>query len=190
MPRLLPSTFDDWEQALCRRFLMSETGDAVPVRSFEITPSTLASAIGPNDVADREEVTAAFRNVFELGSTFAALEHGNYARLTRVGLPGCFCYLALTLLVDALLDEEIVELGAFRAKLRSFLGVERSFSNLGGVARMWSDLQTWLDAAVAQGRPFRALELPPIPPTWTHIGYTLRLSFPSGPRPTFCRTVH
>lgn len=42
---------------------------------------------------------------------------------------------------------------------------------------MWRDLQAWLDARSHEG--YRVLELPPIPETWTHIGYTLRLSFPS-----------
>jgi hypothetical protein len=114
----------------------------------------------------------------DLERIYAALEHGRYQRLDSAGLPGCFTYLALTLFVDSLIEDGLVTLGAFRSKLSGFLDVDRSFSNLTGIAEMWRELKSWLDEKAAKGEPFRRLLLPD-PGSMTHIGYTARLSFPS-----------
>jgi hypothetical protein len=59
------------------------------------------------------------------------------------------------------------------------LGVDRSFTDLRGIATAWRELVAWLDRRVHDGAPFRRLILPEIPVTWTHIGYTRYLSFPT-----------
>lgn len=179
MPFELPRSPIEWERSLCRRFLEAIDGDLTPIRSFEVTKATLAESCGGDPIDDAESALEAFHESFDSDRTVAALEHGVYRSMAHEGLPGCFGYLALTLLIDSLMDEEVVELGDFRAKLRQFLSSDRSFSNLSGVATMWRELKRWLDDRVSRGEPFRPLELPSIPPSWTHIGYTLRLSFPS-----------
>jgi hypothetical protein len=169
--------FVEWEKALCRHFLTVRS-DATAIRSFEITPATLAEAISGKTSAGTEEAWKCFLRIFDDSErVFEALEHGRYAKLDRVGVPGCFVFLVLTLLVDSLIDENVVET-QFRPKLSEVLGVERSFSNLSGVASMWGDLERWLKREISQGKPFRPLSLPD-PGGWTHIGHTARLSFPS-----------
>jgi hypothetical protein len=179
VPTAAPQSFVGWEKALCEHFFASRDGDVSPICSLEVTPSTLAEACGGDPVEQSDEALQAFRSIFNTVDVCDALEHGHYQKLDGVQLPGCISYLSLTLLVDSLIDESIERLGAFRPKLASFLGIERSFSNLTGVADMWRDLQTWLKRESADGKPYRPLLLPSHPPSWTHIGYTLRLSFPS-----------
>jgi hypothetical protein len=175
----IPRTIVGWERTLCDHFLKSHDADFSPIRSFEISRSTLAESCGGDPIADAEAALNAFTAAFNTWSTTEALEKGRYRRLDREALPGCFGYLALTLLVDGSLDEDLVDLGAFRTKLAQFLGSERRFSNLSGVAQMWRDLKAWLDADKYREAGYRSLELPRVPPAWTHIGLTLGLSFPS-----------
>lgn len=170
-------TFVEWEKALCRHFLEAR-GDATEIRALEITPATLAEAVASGTSVAPDEARRQFLSAFDdRDRVFEALEHGRYVRLDELGLPGCFTFLALTLLVDSLIGDNVVET-QFRPKLAEVLGVERSFSNLSGVAAMWGDLDRWLRREIKKGRPFRALRLPD-PGGWTHIGYSARLSFPS-----------
>ena len=106
------------------------------------------------------------------------LQNGTF-RNPGIEAPECMAMLALSLLVDSLLDGDYGGTGQYRAKLRQWLGVDRSFVKLRGIATMWTELAGWLDARVADGAPFRRLILPEIPATWTHIGYTRYLSFPT-----------
>lgn len=179
MSSLLPQTAREWEKVLCRHFLMiGSNGDATPIRSLEITLATLTEACG-RGVVSHAEVEAGFRSAFRHKSVVApALERGEFLRLDHEGLPGCFTFLALTLYIDSLLDETYAEIGQYREKLDTWLGFGRSFSHLEGVAAMWEHLAGWLDRRVDAGEPFRRIILPPHG-TWTHIGYTRRLSFPA-----------
>jgi hypothetical protein len=172
-----PSEFENWERALCNQFLAASDGDASPIRSIEITRYTLAAS-REGQYTDPAEAVRAFRAAMDINDVCSAVEHGHYRRLDRVGLPGCFSYLALTLYVDSLIEDDAEGVGAFRSKLAGFLRVDRAFSNLSGVADMWRDLATWLDAKIKKGESFRRLVLPD-PGSWTHIGHTARLSFPS-----------
>lgn len=170
------TAFEEWERALCHYFLSVTGDDASPIRSFEVTPATLAACRSGRHLDD--DAVRSFRAALDVDDVCAAVEHGQYRRLDEIGLPGCFSYLALTLFVDSVIDEGAGDEGAFRAKLSSFLGVDRAFSNLTGVARMWRELRRWLEARVADGEPYRRLVLPD-PGAWTHIGYTAYLAFPS-----------
>jgi hypothetical protein len=171
------AAFEEWERALCHHFLLASGDDVSPIRSFEVTPATLA-VCRPTRQMDDADAVRSFRAAFRLNDICSAVEHGRYRRLDEIGLPGCFSYLALTLFVDSLMSEEAGDDGAFRAKLSSFLGVERAFSNLAGVAQMWRDLSRWLEFRAAKDGSYRRLVLPD-QGAWTHIGYTARLSFPS-----------
>jgi hypothetical protein len=172
-----PPAFVEWEKALCCHFLGAR-GDASAIRSLEITPTTLAEAISEETPVAPGEARRRFLEAFEDSERiFDALEHGQYVKLDRIGVPGCFTFLVLTLLADSLIDETLIET-QFRPKLAEFLGVERSFSNLSGVASMWGDLARWLDREIKKGKPFRPLHLPD-PGGWRQIGHTARLSFPS-----------
>jgi hypothetical protein len=171
------SVFMEWERALCRRFLSAEGDDAGPIRSFELTPATL-SASRPGLFLDDNSAVASFRNAMRFEDICSAVEHAEYRRLDEEGLPGCFTYLALTLYVDSLMEEDAGNEGAFRAKLASFLDADRSFSNLSGIAKMWVELQSWLEARAGKDGSYRQLVLPNAG-GWKQIGYTARLSFPS-----------
>jgi hypothetical protein len=174
------SAFEEWERALCRYFLSAAGDDAGPIRSFEVTPATLADCRPGRHVDDADAVRS-FRAALHPDEVCSAMEHGRYRRLDEIGLPGCFSYLALTLFVDSedsLIGDATEHDGAFRAKLANFLGVNRAFSNLTGVAQMWRELRRWLEARAANGEPYGRLILPD-PGAWTHIGYTAYLSFPS-----------
>lgn len=98
---------------------------------------------------------------------------------------GCFAYLALTIFVDSQLNGDDADGSSeFRPKLAAFLGVDRSFSKLSGVASMWKSLRDWLARQAKSGKPFRKLILPD-DDGWVQIGYSLRLSFPSRRDHTF-----
>lgn len=105
----LPRSSIDWERALCQHFLLLHDGDVSPIRSFEITKSTLAETCDGDPVDDAEAAFEAFRSAFNSKAAVDALEKGVYRSLEAEGLPGCFGYLALTVLLDGLLDEEILE---------------------------------------------------------------------------------
>ena len=178
------ATLADWEIALTRQFLMVSGEDSTPVRSFEISSATLAASASI-DSASRDEVPLrAFKNALCADQTklVAALERGIYRRNDGECL-GCFAFLALTVLVDSLLEAEV---GAteFRAKLASFLGINRRFSQLGGVNSMWVQLRDWLADQADDAKPYRRLILPE-ENRWNHIGYSVRLSFPSRKDRTF-----
>lgn len=174
----LPGDLHDWEVMLTRTLLRSDAGDCDAIRSFEITPETLAEFCGfGKEHGARAE--AAFRQALVTDPyLFWCLEHGRRSG-PHDETPGCIAILALSLLVDSLLDGDYSGSGEYRTKLRQWLGVNRSFMNLRGLALMWEALAKWLEDRVADGAPFRRLILPAPPPSWTHIGYTRYLSFPA-----------
>ena len=174
----LPSRFAEWETALVARFLMTaEDGDASPIHAFEVTPETLLSAF-PEVEATPEEANACFQEAMRTDYfTWDSLAHGQHRASTKQ-LPNYFATLAMTLLVDTLLDGQYSGQGQYRDRLRTWLKTSRSLMQLSGIASMWRELASWLDKRVAEGQPFRQLVLPD-PRTWRQIGHTRRLSFPT-----------
>ncbi|MBO3275198.1 hypothetical protein [Pseudomonas schmalbachii] len=174
----LPRTFDAWEKRLVNYFLaIGPDGDASPIRSFEVTPRTLALACG----APREfesEVENAFRSMLSRDLLLMDSLRLGSQRYEKMDVPNCFSYLAFTLLIDSLLEGNTTQSGEFRHKLMKWLGIDAAVSNLRGIALMWESLASWLDRRVQAGEQFRRLILPN-PGSWSHIGYTRRLSFPS-----------
>ncbi|MCC8962494.1 hypothetical protein H8A95_09270 [Bradyrhizobium sp. Pear76] len=172
----------DWEEALTRRFLTAAGEGVGPIRSFEISPETLAMAAGWDASAGALAVSSFRKALLGDWHLYAALEDGSFDRRLAPDCPGCFSYLALTIFVDSQRDDDVAS--EFRPKLAAFLGVDRSFSKLTGVATMWRSLRDWLARQVRAGKPFRKLVLP-ADDGWVQIGYTLRLSFPSRRDHTF-----
>lgn len=173
-----PVTLHEWECLLTKALLRVDDGNADPIRSFEITPERLSffCGQGPDQATDAE---AAFRRaLLSDGYLTWCLQNGRFLTPDNE-TPKCMAMLALSLLVDSLLDGDYRGTGEYRAKLRQWLGVDRSFMNLRGIATMWQELVAWLDTRVADGAPFRRLVLPEVPVTWTHIGFTRYLSFPT-----------
>ncbi|ELP96355.1 hypothetical protein [Pseudomonas syringae] len=174
----LPITLYDWELTLTRALLRAEAGDSDAIRSFEITPETLAIHCGL-DREHAEAAEAAFKNALRADPHLIwCLQHGRIKKPDNKQ-PSCFAMLALSLLVDSLLDGVYEDKGQYRAKLAEWLSVDRSFTDLHGIAMMWDQLVAWLDSRIDGGAPFRRLILPVIPASWTHIGYTRYLSFPT-----------
>ncbi|MVA71936.1 hypothetical protein GOZ81_12710 [Agrobacterium vitis] len=173
-----PVTLREWERMLTSALLRAEDGNADPIRSFEITPESLAFFCGhaPEHAAEAER---AFRRALVSYPDLPwRLQHGSF-RTAGSEAPECMAILALSLLVDSLLDGEYGGTNEYRAKLRQWLGIDRSFMVLRGIHAMWEELAAWLEARVAEGAPFRRLILPDIPEKWTHIGYARYLSFPT-----------
>jgi hypothetical protein len=176
----LPTGLSDWEEALTRRFLTAAGEGVGPIRSFDISPETLALAAGA-DVSAASQAVAAFKKALLANrfALYAALEDGAFNRKLAADCPGCFAYLALTIFVDSQIDGDDADGSEqFRPKLAAFLGGDRSFSKLSGVAIMWRSLREWLARQVKAGKPFRKLVLPD-DDGWVQIGYSVRLSFPS-----------
>lgn len=175
-----PKTFEDWEDRLVAHFLRIGTdGDASAIRSLEITQWTLAQACDAPPGSEEAVVEHLKKVLLDDDFFLEALKHGSPWQTTRAR-PNLFTYLAATLYIDGLLDHGESD-GAFRAKLAKWLAVDGAFQQLQGVASMWRDLVAWLDVRISAGDTFRRLVLPAIPATWTHIGYTRRLSFPGKP---------
>ena len=172
-----PTTLDGWEKALVKYFLsVGDDGDSSDLHAFEVSGRTLALACG------LELIDAQVENAFHavLASDPAlelALQNGHIRKPSQEQ-PGFFVYLVLTLFIDGLLDEHNSISGAFRRKLASWLGKDRSFNDLHGVASMWRALEIWLEQRANAGAPFRRLVLPD-PGEQHQIGHTRRLSFPT-----------
>jgi len=176
----IPVGIDEWECALVRYFLaVGSDGDASDIHSLEVTPRTLALACGV-DPTRREEVENAFRAALlrDQVHLLRALREGPQRPATSE-VPNCFAPLAMTLLIDILLESTEYGGNQFRAKLADWLDIDRTFNDLSGVKLMWEQVARWLCIRVEQGAPFRRLVLPEHPESWRHIGYTRRLSFPS-----------
>lgn len=177
-PSLYPASLHEWEQVLTRALLHTDGTVTDPIRSFEITPETLAQhcGLGPEHASGAEN---AFRRALKSDPDLHwSLQNGT-ARKSTAQVPNCMAFLALTLLVDSLLDGAYHGKGEYRKKLAQWLGIRRSFMNLNGISTMWIELVAWLDERIAAGDRFRPLILPDAPRSWTHIGYTRYLSFPT-----------
>ncbi|MYM70360.1 hypothetical protein GTP45_26660 [Pseudoduganella sp. FT55W] len=178
-PRIVIN-IDEWESMLVRHFFaVGPSGDASDIRTLEVSPLTLALACG-TDAISPEQAENAFRSALLRDQCYlwSALKRGS-SRFPSKDVPNCFAPLAMTLLIDSLLDGDGYENNQFRAKLASWLGVDRNFNDLAGVKLMWEELADWLDEQASEGRSFRRLVLPEHPMNWVHIGYTRRLSFPN-----------
>lgn len=180
----LPRSLAEWEGALTRRFLTSAGEGVGPIRSFDVSPETLAIAAGAEPSAGDEAVSSFKRALLaERSALYWALEDGYFNKKLAPDCPGCFAYLALTIFVDSQRDGDSAS-DQFRPKLAAFLGVNRSFSKLSGIAIMWRALRAWLARQAKSGGAFRKLVLPD-EDGWVQIGHTLRLSFPSRRDHTF-----
>src|SRR5262245_14855937 len=182
----LPTCLSDWEEALTRRFLTAAGEGVGPIRSFDISPETLALAARADPSAGVQAV-ASFKKALLANrwTLYSALEDGIFDGKLVPDCPGCFAYLALTIFVDSQIGGEDGDGSEeFRPKLAAFLGVDRTFSKLSGVASMWRSLRDWLARQAKAGKPFRKLVLPD-DDGWVQIGYSLRLSFPSRRDHTF-----
>lgn len=176
----IPAGIDEWERTLVRYFLgAGQEGDVSDIYAIEISPRTLALACG-SEPGHEDEIEDAFRTALLRDQTclLRELKDGPQRR-SSAEVPNCFAPLAMTLFIDTLLEGAVDTGNQFRAKLADWLRIDRNFNNLSGVKLMWEALARWLDARVAQGAPFRRLVLPHYPPSWRHIGYTRRLSFPN-----------
>ena len=174
----LPRTFDAWEKRLVAYFLaIGPDGDASPIRAFEVTPRTLTLACGAPRESERD-VEETFRLMLSRDPLLMDSLRLGSQRYEKLDVPNCFSYLAFTLLIDSLLEGNTSQSGEFRHKLMKWLGIDATVSDLRGVALMWGSLVRWLDARIEAGEPFRRLILPD-PGSWSQIGYTRRLSFPS-----------
>ena len=171
----------EWERALTHHFLMvGPGGDASPIRSFEISDDTIAQAAGLGGPDAAERAMASFtRHVVQAGGLPNALRQGLHPNMDAHGLPGCFAYLVLTLYVASLRGNAEELNGDFRHKLRRFLGSERSFMDMPGVAAMWAGLQRWLSRRRTTDARFRELVFPDVPRKWSHIGISLKFAFPT-----------
>ncbi|KQR76943.1 hypothetical protein ASG35_11700 [Burkholderia sp. Leaf177] len=173
-----PITFDAWEKHLVERFLkVDDSGDSTDIRSFEVTATTLADALGapPNSEA---AVVDAFQKLLHRDPLLVTSLSTQSQRVSNANVPCCFVYLAATLFVDSMLDGEDLGVGAFREKLAKWLDIDNSFPQLKGIASMWEMLRDWINLRLSLGEPYRRVVLPD-PGAWTHIGYTRRLSFPN-----------
>ncbi len=175
----IPLDINSWERILVRYFLaVGQDGDASDIHAIEISPRTLALACG-SDPSREGEIEEAFRVALlrDQVCLLRALKYGPQRR-PSADVPNCFATLAMTLLIDLLLEGTTDTGNQFRAKLADWLRLERTFSDLSGVRLMWEELARWLGTKVACGAPFRRLVLPD-PGSWHQIGYTRRLSFPN-----------
>lgn len=173
-----PTTLQEWEVVLTHALLRADYAAINPIRSFEITPETLAQHCGLNSEHARG-AEAAFRSALRADPYLHPSLQNGTARKPTDQVPNCISYLALSLLVDSLLDGAYAGKGQYREKLAQWLGINRSFTKLSGIAAMWEELVKWLDGRIAVGDRFRPLILPEPPKSWTHIGYTRYLSFPA-----------
>jgi len=174
-----PPSLAAWEKLLVDHFLaIGQNGDASDIRSFEVTPRTLAEAAGAEPQMEAV-VVEAFRQAVRADPMLPNILRLGARRLSTDKLPNYFVHLTLTLFIDSLLDGDYASEGFYRTKLAKWLDIGHSFQQLKGVAQMWADLVSWLNERVKEGAAFRRLVLPDVPKTWTHIGYTRRLSFPS-----------
>ncbi|TDB45656.1 hypothetical protein [Photorhabdus luminescens] len=175
-----PVTLDGWEIKLVDYFLrFGADGDAQDIRWFEVTPSTLAAAFAENCVSadEADEIEKAFQSCMSnIPDLPQRLESGIMERSNDKS-PGYFTYLVMTLLISSQFDVQ-GESNDFRLKLQNWLRTGHSYQNLAGVNAMWEALEGWLKWRIKKGEPYRRLCLPEIPPSWSHIGYTLRLAFP------------
>ncbi|WP_307746645.1 hypothetical protein [uncultured Pantoea sp.] len=172
-----PVTPDGWESKLIDYFLrFGPDGDAQDIRWFEVSPSTLAAAFADSGVG-ADEIEKAFQACMSrIPDLPLRLESGMMERSNDKS-PGYFTYLVMTLLISSQFDAQ-EESNDFRLKLQNWLQTGHSYQNLAGVNAMWEALAGWLEQRIQKEEPYRRLILPEIPPSWSHIGYTLRLAFP------------
>lgn len=185
-----PTDFVGWERALTRHFLMADQdGDGSPIRTFGISPDGLARAAEmPAGDESGAQALAAFRSTVCRGLLPHALDKGNFSKgIAPDEVPGCFAFLVVTLLVASQPNERTGLGGEYRDKLNAFVGGTPRQWRLHGVAKMWLFLKNWLEGRREKGLPYRSLILPHHPKGWTHIGYTLRLAFPTKPDATLLR---
>lgn len=173
-----------WNSELFRRYFVAEDGDARPVRRLTIGPDELAQvAAAP---AEATEVQEAFERAMREGCSARRLEqrlslgaHDDWARAGSRGDPPYVADLLFTCYAAALVDEDTIDVGDFRERLRLLLDHDptQPVYPLEELGRLWERFAAWLRIRHAQGAPFRELVLPDCGHE-TRIGYSKRLVFP------------
>lgn len=168
----------DWNAALLRHFFVTKGETVRPVVRLLVTPDELSRAVGEtseNAELVRDAFLMAIRcpaKKFRRFLSTDVLENWN----EEEDLPPFFVYLIFTCFVASGFDENVVEEGNFRERIRTLLG-HPSHSSLPDLAKLWRCFQDWLDKQIDEGAAYRPLRLPD-PGHMVRIGYSVRLAFP------------
>ena len=169
----------DWNAALLSHFFDSREKETRPVVRLSVTPDELCDVVGETD-ADASRVRDAFLKAVRC--SVDRFRHFLSARVLHEwdaeDPPPFFVFLIFTCFVASGFDEDVVDEGNFRKRIRTLLGFsERSSLQLRDLADLWRRFQNWLDGRIAKGRPYRPLVLPD-PGHMVRIGHSVRLAFP------------
>jgi hypothetical protein len=172
-----------WNAELFRRYFATDD-DARPVRQLTIGAEELADVAGaPDTPADVQE---AFESAMREGCSARELEarlsvdaHSKWLRTGGKGEPPYVADLLFTCYAAGLVDEDTVDVGDFRERLRILLGhdVGQPVYPLEGLGKLWEQFAAWLRRQRDQGAPYRELMLPECGYE-VRIGYSKRLVFP------------
>ncbi|MBB4362192.1 hypothetical protein GGD65_003217 [Bradyrhizobium sp. CIR18] len=163
------------EDALAYYYLRSDGPfGSEPLRYVDTGPHHLSAALGVENGSElTQRIIATFSNRAEVIRAFS------WALPRAIGSegPGWFRYLILSCMI-ASISTDLVDEGDYRERLRLILRFDSIILDLRGIATLWQRLASWCESARSEGRPFRKVVLPD-PGRMTHIGYPLRISFPS-----------
>lgn len=166
-----------WETLLTAHYLRSDGPfGASPIRSIDATPRELARAASEFQISD-EKAAIYFLKAFSPSHDVPEVLRGFKKPFAPAGTPGYFRYLVLSAYVPAIaVDEEMTR--NFRSRLGQVLGLSGAVENISELPALWRRLVRWCEARRAEGKPYRRLILPD-PGSWTLVGYSNRLAFPS-----------
>lgn len=177
MPDLSELGPQRWEELLTAHYLRSDgPSGASPIRSIDATSEELARAAGEANLSPSEAV-ASFLRAFRPSYDAPEVLRGFRRPPASGAVPGFFRYLVLSAHVPAVAVENAASKD-FRVNLGKVLGWPGPLDNVSALPGLWEELHRWCEARRAEGKPFRRLVLPD-PGSWTHIGYSVRLAFPS-----------
>jgi hypothetical protein len=169
-------SFWEIEQKLSDHYLRSD-GDfgAAPLSFLDASDEELATALEVESTTRARSTLLRCFNPHSLRDVYAT---GNSLAAPRdVEAPGWFSYLVLSCVIAATTSEDS-DIGNFRGRLTEQLDTAMAFTDLRGIAIMWKRLKHWCDEQRKEQKPYRQIDLPD-PGNWSHIGYTLRIAFPS-----------
>ena len=168
----------DWNAALLRHFFVTKGETVRPVVRLLVTPDELSRVVGEtteNAELVRDAFLMAIRcpaKKFRRFLSTDVLDNWN----EEEDLPPFFVYLIFTCFAASGFDENVVEEGNFRERIRTLLG-HPSHSSLPDLAALWRCFQDWLDKQIDKGAAYRPLRLPDHG-HMVRIGYSVRLAFP------------
>jgi hypothetical protein len=164
------------EGAFVRHYLRADGAfGSEPLRYLDATPTQLATALGEDNGSEivTQRVLSSFPSRADIVNAFS---WGLPSKVHDDG-PGWFRYLVLSCLI-ASISSDLADEGDYRERLKVALGFNTTILDLRGIALLWERLAKWCEKTRAEGRPFRKVILPD-PGHMSHIGYTLRIAFPS-----------